>query len=119
MEREGVTLQVPPHSIHFDAKACMKPPKTVTVDSVVVQEGQNPAPAPQAQLQPLAYPPFLPWMYHYPPQGYPPWYPLPSGVPLQGSQGPNHYLPGPMAQNNSPFSSLGQALCLHVPLEDF
>ena len=119
MEREGVTLQVPPHSIHFDAKACMKPPKTVAVDPVVAQEGQNPASAPQAQLQPPAYPPFLPWMYQYPPQGYPPQYPHPPGAPLHGSQGPNYYFPGPVAQNNSPFSSPGQALRLRVPLEDF
>jgi hypothetical protein len=59
MERDGVTLQVPPNSVHFDAKACMKPPKTANaVDPVIAPEGQNPAPVPQAQVQPAAYPPF-------------------------------------------------------------
>ena len=77
MEREGVTLQVPPNSVHFDAKACMKPPKTANADSVTASEGQNPAPAPQIQVQP-----FHPWMYQYPPQGYPPQYPYPPGAHL-------------------------------------
>lgn len=120
MGREGVTIQVPPHSVHFDTKACMKPPKAVSVDSVVVQEGQNPAPAPQAQVQLPAYPPVPPWMFHYPPQGYPPQYlHLPGAPPQQGFQGPNYYPPGPIAQNNSPFSSPGQALRLRVPPEKF
>jgi hypothetical protein len=120
MEREGVTLQAPPHSVHFDTKACMKPPKTASADPVVAQEGQNPAPAPQAQVQPLVYPPFPPWMLHYPPQSYPPPYLHPPGAPQQqGSQGSNYYHPGPMAQNNSPFSSPGQALRLRVALEGF
>lgn len=124
MEKEGVTLQVPPHSIHFDAKACMKPPKMVNTEPVVAQEERNPAPAFQAHVQPPAYPPFPPWMFPYPPQSYPPQYPHPAGMPAmipqqQGSQGPNYYHSGTMAQNNSPFSSPGQALRLRVPPEDF
>jgi len=94
MEREGVTLQVPPNSIHFDAKACMKLPKTANADSVIASEGQNSAPVPQIQVQPAAYPPFNPWMYQYPPQGYPPQYPYPPGTPPQ--HGPNYHHPGPI-----------------------
>jgi hypothetical protein len=117
MERDGVTLQVPPNSIHFDAKACMKPPKTANAVPVIAPEGQNPAPVPQVQVQPAAYPPFHPWMYQYHPQSYPPQYTYPPGAPHQ--HGPNYHHPGPVLQNNSPFSSPGQALRLRVALEDF
>jgi hypothetical protein len=95
----------------------MKPPKTANADSVIASEEQNSAPVPQIQVQPTAYPPFHPWMYQYPPQGYLPQYPYPPGAPPQ--HGPNYHHPGSIPQNNSPLSSPGQALCLHVAIEDF
>ena len=110
MGKDGVTLQDPPNSPHFDVSAARKPPVNAATNAAVPTTATEPPPAPFMPSQyPYAPPPNLyappyappPWGYHphlypYPPSSY--------GLP----PGQFHGTPPVTGANNSPFPSPGK-----------
>ena len=133
MKKEGVTLEIPPTSTHFNITACIKrkitkaedplvhDPQVATANQAAVPSAPPLQPAMHAQIpQPPIWPTAFnglppPWMYGHHAYPYPP-VPNYPGFPYGQPPGMFPVLP---AKDLSPASSPGTAFHLGIPLADF
>jgi hypothetical protein len=124
MQKQGVSLEIPPNSTHFDSAKCLKPPKDENSNEsapAAVPAMMVTATAATPKPMEYSYPPPPPWMYHYSMPPFPMPMPPAPYYPYSTAASPN--LPSGSLYAGLPKSpampSPGKALGLNVSLDQF